>query len=862
MRKVKNGKAIRRLSVKSFQASRARNWIAAVAIALTTILFTAVFTIGLGIVETTQHSTMLSVGGDMHGSFKNITREQLDILKAHPSIKKYGLEESVASAVDNPEFLKRRLEMHYVEKNIYPNWFVEILDGEAPVEADEILLDEKSMQLLGLKPQAGQQVTLQMRVHDGDTTDIERTFAVSGVIRSSEAMNVGFAFVSDAYLEKYAEELRPRNAYDTGSLNLHVFFDNSARIQEKLNKVITDSGFSTDASSPDYIDSNANWAYLSDGIGKDPVTMLAIGASLVLILITGYLIIYNIFQISVIRDVRYYGLLKTIGTTGRQIKRILRRQVLWLCLLGVPAGLVLGFLCGKLMLPMIAQVRSFEKSSIAVSPQPWIFIGAAVFTVFTVIISERRPARIAAKVSPVEALRYTEHGLRRKKQKKTTDGGKIGRMAFSNLGRSRGRTAVVVCSLSLTVILLNSIYTITHSVDRAGFLSKMILSEDLIANAGLWNFDYRPWNEETAAQQSLTESFIEAVNGQESFADGGRIYMTEYHVRMPVDTWEAPDYFEKNEEGVPGYWTPLGFEPFAGYEGGAYFVAYHGIERFVLSKMTVTEGETDKDAIWEKLQTGDYLLYAAPVDDNSQVIPTEVKHHAGDKVTFAFEGGGSKEYEILSVIKSHQFSLTNKFHQEFSYYVSADEFKRHLSASYLMSYLFDTREGQEKEMEAFLKDYTETVEPMMNYESRTTYEGTLRQLIGIVTLVGTVLAAVIGLIGMLNFVNTILTSMITRQHEFAMMEAIGMTKRQLTGMLMTEGFFYALLTVVFSLLIGILFSITALRAVGDGLWLMNYRFTVLPMLVACPVMLAMGVCIPKAVYAFQKDASIVERIRE
>ena len=125
-----------------------------------------------------------------------------------------------------------------------------------------------------------------------------------------------------------------------------------------------------------------------------------------------------------------------------------------------------------------------------------------------------------------------------------------------------------------------------------------------------------------------------------------------------------------------------------------------------------------------------------------------------------------------------------------------------------------------------------------------------------------VLAAVIGLIGLLNFVNTILTGIITRRHEFAMMEAIGMTGRQMAEMLTLEGFFYALLTVLFSLLAGVLFSVTAIRAVCNGLWLMNYRFTLLPLLIACPVLLLLGAGVPGFVYALRKKESVVERIRE
>lgn len=862
MRKVKNQKAIGRLAVKSFQANGTRNVIAAIAIALTAILFTAVFTIGLGIVETSQRSSMELVGGDMHGTIKNVTQEQYDILKEHPSIVKYGKEMGVAYGVENPEFLKRHAEIHYVEKNIYPNWFIEILDGKAPAEADEILMDEMSMQLLDLEPKAGQQVRLLLRLHDTDEDVIERVFTVSGVTRSSSAMNAGFVFVSDAYLEKYADELIPAHEYDdVGRINLHILFSNSFSIQEKLFRVITDSGYSVDMSSSDYIDSNANWAYMSDGVESNISTLIGVFLAMILILVTGYLIIYNIFQISIIRDIRYYGLLKTIGTTGRQIKKILRRQALWLCLMGIPAGLVLGYGCGKVLVPIMLSVGT-SYDTIVVSPKPWIFLGAVLFTVITVLISVWRPARIAAKVSPVEALRYTEYGIKRKKPKKSTDGGKLVRMAYSNLGRNKGRTVIVICSLSLTVILLNSIYTITHSLDREGFLSKMILSEKLIGNASLWNYSYRPWDEETAAQVCLTESFVDACMQQESFADGGRIYMDMIHASMPVDSWEVPDHIPQNEEGVPGWWRLGEFVPLSGYDSGAYSTSFHGIDRFVLSKMTVAEGETDPDVIWEKLQTGDYLIYAADVDDNNLIMEEEKKHRAGDKITLQFEGGITKEYEIIAVIKGHQFSLTNRIKHDFKYYASADEYKKYLPESFLMSFLFDTKEGQEDEMEEFLQYYTTSVEPLMSYDSRTIYISEFEQMIGMIATVGTTLAVLIGLIGVLNFINTILTGIVTRQREFAMMEAIGMTRRQLVKMLTTEGLFYALFTMLFSLGIGILFSLTVLKSIGGGLWFMNYRFALLPMLIACPILLILGMGVPKIVYALRGERSIVEEIRE
>ena len=864
MRKVMNNMAVKRLAARGFIASRTRNIVAVIAIVLTAVLFTAVFTIGTGITEDTEHSAMLQAGGDAHGSIKKLTQEQYDILKKHPLIKECGREIVVADSVVNSVFLKRHVEMHYLDKNMYPHWFINIIDGKAPEKADEILLDQKSAELLGAKPEPGCKVTLEIQVHP-ESNPVKRTFTISGITEPSTAMNVGFAIVPEAYIKKYSKEIDGSGEIysETGKISMYVIFGNSRKIQDKLNEVITESGFSTDMESCNYIESNANWAYLSGGAESDPVVIIGIIAALLLIVIAGYLIIYNIFQISIINDIRYYGLLKTIGTTGRQIKRILRKQAFWLCLAGTPAGLVLGFFTGKFFLPLILYSgKTSDMMVVTISPKPWIFICAALFTIFTVFISEWKPGRIAAKVSPVEALRYTGHEKQNKKLKKTTDGGKIIRMAFSNLGRNKIRTAVVVCSLSLTVVLMNSVYTVTNSVDKEGFLSKMILSEAAIGNTMLFNNMYYSNDQELAKEASLSESFISACMQQEAFSEGGRIYMAVNGAAMPVESWAVPDYITKNKDGEPGRYTPEGFIPFAGYRDGAYYVNIHGIERFVLSKMTVTEGEKDKDVIWDKMQAGKYIIYSVNVDDNQNVIDNEVKHHAGDKIKLKYSDNTVKEYEIISVVKNHSYSLTNRIYSNFSYYTTADEFKKYLSDVYLMSFLLDVKEGQEDQMEEFLKGYTANEEPLMSYESRKTFEGSYNEILGMITAVGTGLSGIIGLIGMLNFINVILTSVATRKREFAIMEAIGMTKRQLARMLSAEGVFYSVLSIVFSIVAGTLFSVLAIRAVGEGIWFIQYKFTLLPVFIACPVLLVFGLFVPRIVYKMRKKESIVEQIRE
>ena len=861
MRKVKNQKVIRNLSDKSFRASRTRNTIAVLAIALTSMLFTTLFTIGLGSVENFQQQTMRQSGGDSHGVIKDITMEEYEALKDHPLIKESAACEALADNVANPEFLKRHVELWYVPEYHYPHRYLEIEEGRAPEKADEVLVDEVTMELLGLPKKTGQEITLSLQVGMADPAAEDRTFTVTGILKADPAMNTGFVVTSEDYLTKYAEEIKAaeREEYAmTGRIDMDVNFSNSFNIQKKLEQVITESGYSVTEGDKNYLSSNVNWAYVSDGAQSDPMTMGAVAGGLFIILLTGYLIIYNVFQISVVKDIRYYGLLKTIGTTGRQIRKIVRRQAWKLAVAGIPLGLVTGFFVGKGIVPLVVERSAYQGSDVQVSLNPWIFAGAILFSLATVWISTRKPARIAGRVSPIEAVRYTEDQNEKKKEKKGTDGGKLWRMALSNLARSKGRTVIVILSLSLSVILLNSIFTVTSSFSMDQFLKKFVVSDFLIANAEYFNSEYYGVKE-GIEEISLSESFIRACEEEDGFERGGRLYMSN-EVGLEAETYQPTENVMTDENGE--FYNMFGSEkvPYQRNEDGNYRTTFYGLEDYPLEKAEPFEGETDLSVIKEKLATGKYLLGAVATDDNDQVIEDEIYYHAGDHVTLVMKDGEKREFEILSLIKENYYGLTNRMGSQFAFYTTADVFLSMESPDYLMSYEFDVEDGREAQFEEFLENYTTTQEPLMHYESKQKWLDEFNGLTGLFTLVGGVLTMVVGVIGILNFVNATLTGIVTRKREFAIMEAIGMTKRQLTRMLMLEGLYYAGFTILCSLAGGCLLSVTLVRILADGMWFMEYQFILWPMLIVFPILLLLGVLVPYLAYLPQRRESVVSVI--
>lgn len=106
--------------------------------------------------------------------------------------------------------------------------------------------------------------------------------------------------------------------------------------------------------------------------------------------------------------------------------------------------------------------------------------------------------------------------------------------------------------------------------------------------------------------------------------------------------------------------------------------------------------------------------------------------------------------------------MTNRMSQEFAYYVPAEVFLEMSSGDYLMSYSFDAEDEKEEDITRWMEDYTTRMEPLMDYESKLSWLKDFSGLTGLFTLVGGVLTLVIGIIGLLNFVNSILTGIVTR----------------------------------------------------------------------------------------------------
>ena len=887
--KVKNKRCIRTLSLKQFRAAKTRNLIAVFAIALTTLLFTSLFTIALSINDGFQQSNFRQCGGWSHGTFKYLTEEQFEELKEDPLIKQWGLRRFVGMPSEVP-FNKSHVEVGYSDA-VQAHWmYCDPIVGSLPKEGtNEAATDTRVLELLGIEPELGAEFTMTFDVDGKQTT---QTFTLCGWWEYDEAIVANHVLIPLSRAEAIYQEtgLVPGQAKDgmTGTWNLDVMFQNAWNIEKNMQQVLSNHGYQDESrmDGDNYVATGVNWGYsasqLADNI--DPATVLTIAAVLLLIIFTGYLIIYNVFQISVANDIRFYGLLKTIGTTPHQLMQMIRQQAIILSLMGIPLGLLGGWLAGAALTPIIiAQLDGIVNT---VSVRPLIFVVSALFALFTVLISCRRPGKMAAKVSPVEAVRYTEGINVKRKTRKSTGTVSLLSMAKANLGRSRGKTWITVISLSLAVVLLNLTVTFTKGFDMDKYLSHFVATDFILADAAYFQIGA---GQRFSADSPLPQEVIDEVVAQGGITDGARVYgktsviqefISEEHYRQQRKNWYSKEELDRLVQSEPKTEDGLLTDN----------AQLYGMESFALDHLKVLEGDLSKlyepggryiaavyseddygdpimDSHWAKLGDTVTLRYVEELEyynpNTGEVYGTWNDIPNPDTDVWAERAAKWRDvdYTVVALV-SVPSPLDYRYYGSDEFVLNDQTFIQDTQTDTIMYYAFDTTDDTNDKMEAFLSDYTNNVNPKFDYESKATYLAEFESFRSMFLLLGGALSFIVGLVGILNFFNAILTGIITRKREFAMLQSVGMTGKQLKTMLVYEGLFYALGAGLLSLLLALILSPLMRITMSNMFWFFTYRFTIMPILLLLPVFVLLGVLVPLIIYRFAAKATIVERLRE
>ena len=572
-----NRPIIKKLARRYFKASKSRNIIAIVAIVLTTVLFTTIFTLGSGLIDTVQDQNIRKAGGDGQAVLNYISDEVFNDVKGNELIDRVAYSKAVSYRLNNPGLAKWRSDMWYMDDTALEFARYEPTVGHRPEAENEIIADTKTLEALGVPAEIGATVTLDYEIKGKEyTTD----FTLCGFWETDSLSNIGRIIVSKAFIDNHADLLTYTYPVDndySGVVTAYIMFRSGGSVEEKLQQLLMETGYTCDTlggqpTDENYIIARVSPAYQSSPVSENSALFIAGIVGILAIMATGYLIIYNIFQISVIQDIQSYGQLKTLGTTRRQIKKIINKQAILLSAVGIPIGLIIGFLIGRALVPALMNGTTYtSEAGVVVTVNPLIFIGSAIFAFVTVYISVRKPAKIAGAISPIEAIRYTENDAgafqtkKRLATKKSTGGAKIHRMALANLGRNRKRTVLVIVSMTLSLVLFNTVFTLSSGFDIDKYVEKFLNKDFIISSADYFNYNF------ARSETYLSETFIDAVQQQNAYEDGGRLYSSQVAEDIFSAETDAVTNYNKDKDGNP-------------------LIALYGADDFLLNSMDIIEG--------------------------------------------------------------------------------------------------------------------------------------------------------------------------------------------------------------------------------------------------------------------------------
>lgn len=767
-----------------------------------------------------------------------MTMPQYEKLKKDPKIKDISYNIFVGTA-ENPELSKLYTEIRCTEEKNAEWSFSMPQTGRLPKSENEIATTIQVLDALGVKHKLGETVPLEFTANGKKHKD---NFTLCGFWKADAATVANQAFVSYEYANKTAPvwqsvpEKFGERSYESGSVNPSLWFSHSFNIERQMQNLKDRCGFGDD------VNDGVNWAYAGSEV--DGTTVLLIIGIMLLIMLSAYLIIYNIFYISVSRDIRFYGLLKTIGTTNRQLKKIVRKQAEFLCAIGIPIGLILGFILSFVLVPVVMRTTAIHNYGVPANPA--VFIGGALFSFVTVMISCIKPCRYAAKVSPVDAVRYTETQGGRKRKKRTNKITSF-RMAFDNIKRTPKKAVSVILSVSLSVILLNVTVTVSRGFDMDKYIKNMIVSDFYITDKTVTN----PLRADKNLD-SITPEIARDVKNFTGISETGCTYMRQQMHTLSDKAYEnAKKICEEYKAELP--------EKYVGqlvrdiYEKHEIISRIYGVDGIAADKLEIREGKFDK----AKFESGNYIVVSSFADDGSGHY-----YDIGDKVTVDFGNGKTKEYEVMA-IGDIAYALSPQFSNMLDIYFTmySDEFIAQTGETNALNIAFNAKDGEYAALENQVKNYCENIDSDLDFKSRSTYEDSFRSAQNMFLIIGSILSFILGLIGLLNFANSMITSISARQHEFAVLQSIGMTGKQLKKMLVSEGGLYAAVSIIFTLTAGNLISYALIAAISNQMWFFTYRLVVMPLIYSAIALAVISALVPVVCYNKMCKRSIVDRLR-
>lgn len=837
MLKNNNQAVVKRLAKNNLKSNRRRSFSMVLAIMLSSFLLFSVFTVGATYLKMQRQQNIRLNGAEFDAIMYGISEEQKEILEENPTVEQYGVV-MVSGVVAETEADKTPgVGLLYADDTYWKKMMAparKFVKGHYPVEENEVMVTEDALKKCGFSDKKiGDEITFVYEINEKREAE---TFRISGIWD-------GYGDTDNFYMSKAFCDKQKLDAVYYG--RCHISFCKKW-MSDEAQQAFTDSMKLKKSQRLFYVYEYGNATEIFLGLS---------GIALVTVL-SAYLLIYNIMYLSVAGNIRYYGLLQTIGMTGRQIRQLMQKQLLWIGGIGMLAGILIGAGTSFFLIPVVVKtfVSAKEMGAVQVTFHPIIVLLTVLLTGCTVWYAGRKPTKIAVGSSPVEALEYRVVSSVRKRHK-TRKGSLIVRMALEQLTRNKKKTMVTMLSLAASLSVFLCLITLLHTQSAREYSYNymgldMVLKNDTINNMVL-NRAAEGEEQIQGVHPILNEELLNEIRQTDGVEE---VFPT---ITVPtIVPWEKE---------VTDVWMREFYETWMNipYEDDIEEYQQHP-ENFGSSLVGITEedfralnAEMEQPVDEEAFLSGKTcILY------RHGLFGLDEKELRGKQISCEeyVHPENTRTFEIAGMTDVGDYVSLLGFPP--TMIVIDDAVKAFTEKPIVFRVGIRYAEEYHKETEdAILSNIEESPNKTdFSWDSKIEQAENVKAAQGHMMEIGFGIVLILGIIGVMNYINTSVGNMQSRQKEISIMESVGMTERQVKKMLVWEGIFYTggVLFLTLTVGIGITYAIyQTMNYMGAKFW-----FPALPFLGATLILFVVCIVVPVWTYQkIEKSGSLVERIR-
>ena len=879
---------LNRLTIRNLKLNKRRTIVTIIGIILATALLTAVATMAVSLKESITLRAK-KVDGDFHLLLYDMTDKEKESVINNRQVESYYETHEVGYGVLDGcvNDSKPYVYIEALDSDTFEKAEINVTSGRLPEDDSEIVISSHIKTNGGVKYNLGDKITFDIgdrtyngkKLYQNDTyredEQLEakqtKTYKVVGICDrlpygEEPRTAPGYSVItlankadtslnkSDIYLRFNKKALKDRYDLTADILGVDKTLFNKLNSGKLEDKEIQTLKSQLDKTHSYYINNSLiKYEAFYDSSVAFVYNMAAV--VMVIIIITSAVCISNSFAISINQKTKQYGMLASIGATPRQIRKNVFFEAAFMGVIGIVAGIGGGLSASYILVVLSNKmlIDTFEMS-IVYAPSLLGVLLSIVLAIVTIVLSALVPAIRASRMSPIMAINHSEDIKIKSKSLKTPKligkvWGEGGVLAYKNMKRNKRKYRVITISIALSVSTFIALY---------GFMSLLTESVNRYANDKIdlrvYMSSYKSMSVDEANKK--VSNIVNRINNETNITDF--TFARGFYASLKDEPKYSSDYKEVNkyEAGLAennGYYISiisLGNEEYGKY-----------IKKLGISKETAQSGGILVDNTYQYINNGNDIKYFNIYDG----------YKAGDVLTYRIDTSNSSKsldnskssddttlYDIRIVALSNErpFGYDNAY-TSYGYLIVSDDYMNRIDTKNTDSTLLNINcDDPDKAQDILVNEFNIGQNYIFNaaQERRNDEKLILTMKIFLYGFI-----AIVSLIGITNIFNTVTTGMELRGKEFAMLQSIGMTKKEFDKMIRLESVFYGSKALIIGVVSGTILSYVIYISAGESQ--LKYTLPLLAIVMSVIVVIILLLGIMKYSIAQIRKQNIIETIR-